>query len=316
MKTIFYSGKAVTVSYLNSAQYLGPSNPGVVFVPNPINDWEYPLLKSTSLDLPDLGAYFVTTTANQVIDGTKAFTSIPEFPASTLTAGLQGVNVTRLATDLTTLNTALSSQIQVNNAALNAGISAIAADLNTNYVSLATTQTITGAKTFTDIKIAAAPTGPLTPISLGYFDSNAVQLLGNQTIGGTKTFVDIQVPAPNAANDAVNLAFLQAALTNNPQVSANCLKIGNIQIIFGKTTVAGSWTSGGFLTTGNISYTTFAPNASNFTSITGYSAVVDRAVIVQIIPDLTDVKFFADLPAGIQPQPNDGVIGFIIFGTI
>lgn len=253
MKTIFYSGKAVTVSYLNSAQYLGPSNPGVVFVPNPINDWEYPLLKSTSLDLPNLGAYFVTTTANQSIDGTKAFTSIPEFPASTLTAGLQGVNVTRLVTDLTALNTALSSQIAANNVALNAGISAIAADLNTNYVSLATTQAITGAKTFTAIKIPATPIGPLEPISLGYFDSNTVKLTGNQTITGTKTFVDIQVPNPNAAGDAVNLGTMQtanAAINNSIEAMVTSIPAGvtldnSYKIQAGTVTTTGNIGAGG-----------------------------------------------------------------------
>lgn len=318
-KTIFYSGKAVTVSYLNSAQYLGPSNPGVVFVPNPINDWEYPLLKSTSLDLPNLGAYFVATTANQSIDGTKIFTSIPEFPASTLTTGSQGVNVTRLVTDLTALNTALSSQIAANNATLNAGISAIAADLNTNYVSLSTAQAITGTKTFTDIKIPATPTGPLAPISLGYFGSNAVQLVGDQTIDGTKTFTTSpQVPNPDSGGDAVNYQTLLNAVGGliNPTVNGGCIKLGNIQIVFGTTAIYGDWGAGGALTTGYSSYANYAPTASAFQSIGGGSAVCDRLVTIQASLTTTGVDFIADSPNNVTPQPADGFILWVVFGYI
>jgi hypothetical protein len=350
-KTIFAPGRAVSTTWLNGSQYLGPANPGVVFVANPVNDWEYPLLKGTSIDLPDFAQYFVARSGAQSIDDVKTFTSIPVFPTSIQTTGLQGVNVTRLNTDLNSLSGTLTAAFTAQNAINTAAISALTTNLNTNFVTLATTQSITGAKNFTDLQTSAPtlPANPVTlqyfndfgvrnsgdqtvngiktftslkipniptvaadPVNLFYFNDNAVTLSSNQTINGTKTFSDIQVPTPNSTNDAVPLAFLQAAIASTATV--NCLKFGNFQIIFGITPITGVWSAGGPLTTGSSNYITYAPSMSAFTSITAYGATCNRLVAVQMEPSLTNLNFFADA-VGPVAQPDDGLIGWFVSGT-
>jgi hypothetical protein len=256
-KTIYWSGKAVSTNWLNSSQYLGPSNPGVAFVANPIGDWEYPLLKGASLDLTDFANYFVARSGNQQIAGVKSFTSIPEFPTSVLATGNQGVNVSRLSTDLSTLSVGLSAQIASNNATNVAAIAALSTDLNTNFVTLATTQAITGTKNFTNISVPATPSIGTSPISLTYFDTKAVQVTGNQAIAGTKTFADIKVPNPSSSGDAVNLAYLLGALApNSLTLSGNTIQFANgLKIVFGFQTGGGGGQAQAFSFPVTFSYT-------------------------------------------------------------
>lgn len=149
-KRIYFSGRSVTVDWLNASQYLGPSNPGVVFVSNPVNDFEYPLLKASSFDLTNIQNYFVATTTSQTVDGEKTFLVPPKVPNTTATTGTQAVNIDRLNTDLTNLNTLLSTTF-------NAGLTALTNNLVTNYATLGTTQSITGKKTFTQAPIVPEP---------------------------------------------------------------------------------------------------------------------------------------------------------------
>jgi len=335
-KTIFHPGKSVTTTWLNGSQYLGPSNPGVVFVPNPVNDWEYPLLKGTSVDLLDFSQYFVARSGDQSIDDVKTFTSIPTFPTSTQSTGLQGVNVTRLITELTTLTTAFNNSLA-------------------GYVTLGTNQTISGTKTFSALEVPLVPIGPTSPVSLQHFDDNAVKNTGNQTINGTKSFADIQVPAnptgltapvslqyfqdnavintgtqtvngaktfanlllpdPTAPTQAVNKQTLDAALAALIPVTKtnNNINFGNLQIVWGQTQIFGSWGAVGPLGTGVSNISAYAPGAAPFVQILSYSAVVDRLVPLQMLVSLTTVEFWADDLAS-APQPNDGTIAWIIIG--
>lgn len=218
-KVIFHPGRAVSTAWLNSSQYLGPSNPGVVFVANPINDWEYPLLKGASLDIPDLQGYFVTRTANQSIDGVKTFTSIPQFPAATQISGPQAVNIDRLNLDINTLNTTISDQISTINSQTIASINSTNTNLNTNFVTLSTNQAITGIKTFSNITVPITPLSAASPVALQYFNDNAVRLGGNQSIAGIKDFQQILVPVlPTLAQSPISRDYY---LDNTARLNAD-----------------------------------------------------------------------------------------------
>jgi hypothetical protein len=292
---------------------LGPSNPGVVFVANPTEDWQYPLLKAASLDLVNLGGYFVTTTGVQSVDGEKTFTTAPKVPTATLTSGLQVVNIDRLNSDLSANNATLNTAIT----GVATSVSTLSANITANYMSLSGTQTVTGAKTFNDIAVPLNPGAPNNPVSLQHYDNNTVKLAGDQTIAGEKTFsVSPQVPNPNSINDAVNYQTLQAMIgqITNPQVSQNCIKLGNIQIIFGSTPILGNWGAVGPLTTGPVNYNSVAPGMSPFQSIAGGSATCDRTVVVGAIFNNNDVIFNADeSPPGV---PANGTIKWVVFGYI
>ena len=333
-KTIFHPGKALTSQWLNSSQYLGPSNPGVVFVPNPVNDWEYPLLTGASFDLPNLQQYFVTRTANQAVDGVKTFTSIPEFPASTQLTGNQGVNTSRLSADLnelnttisdqivttntaltaqlTAFNTTLTGQIVTTNTALTAQIAAVSNNLATSYVNLATSQTVTGLKIFDNIEVPSSPAGLNSPISNSNFLSRAVILTTNQTIAGTKTFSSSpKVPNPVSGLDAVNIQTLLSqigALTDVNTNSSSYIVIGNLKILFGQTAITGSWTAGGQLTA------TQSIASSNMTSIITVYASINRLVFLSTAANLTDINFIGDGASGI-PNANNGLISWLVIGT-
>lgn len=333
-KTIFHPGKALTSQWLNSSQYLGPSNPGVVFVPNPVNDWEYPLLTGASFDLSNLQQYFVTRTANQVIDGVKTFTSILEFPASVQTSGNQGVNVTRLTADLAALNTAISDQIVTTNTALTAQlatfnttlagqivatntaltaqITTVSNNLATNYVTLATNQTVTGLKIFDNIEVPSSPAGLNSPISNSHFLSKAVILTTNQTIAGTKTFSSSpKVPNPTSGLDAVNIQTLLSqigALTSVNTNSSSYITIGNLKILFGQTAITGTWAAGGQLTA------TQSIAGANLSSIIAAYGSIDRLVFLSTSANLTDINFVGDGASGL-PTPNNGTISWLVIGT-
>lgn len=207
-RTIFHPGKALTTSWLNSSQYIGPSNPGVVFVSNPTEDWQYPLLKTTSLDLPNFSQYFVATTGNQSIDGIKSFTSIPTFPTSTAITGNDGVNITRLTTDLETTRASIVDEISTIASDNTAAISVLSTNLNTNFVTLAGGQTITGAKTFDNILVPNTPVVGSSPISLQHYTANTVLTNGDQSIQGTKYFENLTIPlTPALPENPVSLQF-------------------------------------------------------------------------------------------------------------
>lgn len=302
-KTIFHPGRAVTTSWLNASQYLGPSNPGVVFVSNPINDWEYPLIQTASLDLPDLQNYFVTRSANQLIDGVKTFSSIPEFPESTQASGAQGVNVNRLNTSLGALATALNSSITT-----------LSTDLNTNFVTLATNQTLTGTKNFTSLTVPVTPAGPTAPIAKQYYEDNTVLLTGAQTIMGTKTFADIQVPSPNSNADAVNLGYLLGALATAPVISTNCIKFGNIQMVYGILTVTSDWNAGGVVQLLDNYYSVISPDMSPFTNISAFNVCSDRLLVYKVTPTLTFINIEADVANPSIPQPNGANVSYWVIG--
>lgn len=321
-KTIFHPGKAVTTKWLNASQYLGPSNPGVVFVANPINDYEYPLLKASSFDLPDIFGYFVGTTSDQTINGEKTFLISPKVPTATNSSGTQVVNIDRLNSDIALNNAAFNLAINNTNASINTtntNLSNLSNSIAANYVGLVGTQTISGNKTFNNINVPLNPTNGLSPVCLTYFDNNTLKLNENQTVNGTKTFTTSpQVPNPDSGGDAVNYQTLLNAVGSliNPNVSGGCIKLGPIQIVFGTTTINGNWQAGGALSTGSSPYGAYAPSASAFQSIGGGSAVCDRLVTFQAIFDNNGVAFYADEPNNVTPQPANGLIRWVVFGYI
>jgi hypothetical protein len=313
-KTLFHPGKAVTTTWLNSSQYFGPSNPGVVFVANPINDFEYPLLKANSFDFTDVRSYFVATTTNQTVDGEKTFLVSPKVPTATLTSGTQAVNINRLNTDLAALNTSISTTTAAN-------LASAIAPINTalsNVVNLSGAQTVTGAKTFDDIRVPLTPGLANSPVSLDFYNQETVTLTDAQTIAGVKTFSSpAKVPNPIAGLDAVNLQTLNSLFggINNPQVSNGCIKIGNIQIVFGNFPVFGTWNSTGPLSASH-TYTASAPNMSPFTSVVGGGGSLDRLSVTQFNFSNTGVTFIGDTANTANPQPNDGTVFFVVFGYI
>jgi hypothetical protein len=311
-KTVFFPGRAVTVKWLNSSQYLGPSNPGVVFVANPINDYEYPLLKASSFDLPDIFGYFVGTTSDQTVNGEKSFLISPKVPTATNSSGTQVVNIDRLNSDIALNNAAFN--LAINNT--NTNLSNLSNSIAANYVGLAGTQTITGNKTFNTINVPITPAAGTSPVSLNYFDSNVVSLNNDQTVNGTKTFsASPQVPTPDSGNDAVNYQTLLNAVSGliNPNVSGGCIKLGPIQIVFGFFQVTGDWQAGGEVT-GSVNYSGVAPNMSPFTSISGASSDVDRLVITRVSYSNTTISWAGDSPGGNISQPPNGIVRFIVIG--
>jgi hypothetical protein len=302
-KVIFHPGRSVSTRWLNASQYLGPSNPGVVFVANPINDWEYPLIKAESLDLSDMQSFFVTRSANQSIDGVKTFSSIPEFPKSTQVNGSQAVNVDRLNTDLGVLATTSA-----------AALAALSTNLNTNFVTLATNQSLTGTKNFASLTVPVTPAGPTAPIAKQYYDDNTVQLTGAQTINGTKTFTDIQVPSPNSSGDAVNLGYLLGALATAPVVTQNCIRFGNVQIVYGTLTVTNNWGAGGVVSLANNLYTAISPSMANFSYISAFNVCSDRLLVYKVTATLTEITIEADEANPSIPQPSGGNISYWVIG--
>jgi hypothetical protein len=285
-KTIFHPGKALTSKWLNSSQYLGPSNPGVVFKANPVNDWEYPLLKATALDLVNFNQYFVSATTNQTLGGLKNFTTIPTFPTATATSGTQAVNID-----------------YINNA---------------GFVRLTTDQTVSGVKTFTDLRNVT--TGSLVPdsvVNVNYFNQYAVDRINHQTVMGKKTFTEVPiVPAPTAPNEVANKQYVDIAIQSQGiSYSQNCVKVGNIQTIYGTSVITGAWNSQGALDTGDVYYNTVAPSALPFTNIISASSCIDRLVHLATEASLTKIKVIGD--SFNSPYPaNDGLVRWSVTGYV
>lgn len=227
-KTFFAPGKPLTSTWLNGSQYFGSISPGITFTSNPINDWQYPLLLSTSIDVADFSNTFVARSGNTIIDGIKTFTSIPVSPTPSLAtlSGTQVVNIdyfqgalsNRLASEsyVTTGTTqTISGQktfadIRVPSIPFfpDQPISKSYAD--TSYIDTTTTQNITGQKTFASIKVPLTPSSTNDPVSLQYFNNSAVKTTGNQVISGTKTFDDPRVPlTATTTNSAVSKSHLE-----------------------------------------------------------------------------------------------------------
>lgn len=239
-KRFFFPGKVVTSEWLNKSQFYGPGNPGVIFTANPANDWEYPLLKTTSIDLPDFSSTFVRVNGNVTVNGIKTFTNSPIVPtvSSLITTGQQAANIdyvnTAIVDSLTnsgfvTLGTVQTitgiktlDDVRVPATPLFAN-SPVAKDyLDNFYVDIQNAQSITGEKTFTSIKVPSTPADNNDPISKLYLESNYVDISNPQTITGVKTFNDISVPlTPNSAADPVSFTYWATNtvdLTNNQAI--------------------------------------------------------------------------------------------------
>jgi hypothetical protein len=285
-KTIFHPGKALTSKWLNSSQYLGPSNPGIVFKANPVNDWEYPLLKATALDLVNFNNYFVSATTNQTLGGLKNFTTIPTFPTATATSGLQAVNIDYLN--------------------------------NAGFVRLTTDQTVSGVKTFTDLRnVTTQPLVPDSVVNIAYFDLKGVTINDDQTIFGSKTFNQVPIiPAPTISSHATNKQYVDNAIqAQGLSQSQNCVKVGNIQTIYGTSVITGAWNSQGALDTGDVYYNTVAPSALPFTNIISASSCIDRLVHLATEASLTKIKVIGD--SFNSPYPaNDGLVRWSVTGYV
>jgi hypothetical protein len=277
-KTIFHPGKAVTTKYLNSAQYLGPTNPGVVFKANPINDYEYPLLKAESINLNDFSNYFVSTTANQAVGGFKAFDTIPTVPTSVNTSGNQVANV---------------QYVQ---------------DLAGGAVKTIGDQTITGLKTFQEIKVPTTPDTPASPVPLGWFYDNAVLKTGSQFIQGNKNFSGpVEIPYSAVGNNAVNNDRLNTRLSTIPVISVTqgCIQIGNLQIISGQSTFNGDLNAFGAVTFPLQTFRNFCPAMKDFTYIISVVGNATALMAVQMVLE-TDNKGFKVIGDNVNSvvQPN------------
>jgi hypothetical protein len=251
---------------LNGSQYLGPSNPGVVFKANPLNDWEYPQLRADSLDLNNLAGFFVTATTNQVITGTKTFTSIPIIP----TASNVGTNLQQA-----TNREYVSTEIGIATSAINAAING--------------DQIVTGNKNF----------------------------VGNNVHGGFNEFTGItRVPYSTLNTDAVNGQRLSDAIDSKIRVTGNCVRVGNIQTIYGSCLFTGQWAAGGNLSISPQPYTNYAANMQPFTSVISCSSSLDRLAVLQTIYDITAIAFVADTPSGFTPQPDNGIVSWQVVGYV
>lgn len=285
-KTIFHPGKALTSKWLNASQYLGPSNPGIVFKANPINDFEYPLLKATALDLVNFNQYFVSATTNQPVSGVKAFTAIPTIPTATATSGLQAVNIDYL-------NTA-------------------------GFVKLTANQTVSGTKTFTDLRnLQTQSYVQDSVVNIAYFNEYAVTTINNQTVAGVKTFSEpLQIPGPTIPAHAANKQYVDALVRSlGLSQSQNCYKVGGIQTVMGSAFITGAWATQGPLDTGDIFFNTIAPGMQPFTQILSASSCIDRLVLLSTEVNLNKIRLFGE--AFNSPFPaNDGIVRWTVSGYV
>jgi hypothetical protein len=199
IKTPFYTGKAVTTDWLNSSQYFGPGNPGIIFVANPLNFWEYPLLNTQSIDVSDFDGRYITKQGNVTISGIKDFTNSPTAPTP--------------APGDTSFNLATTAFVagEINNAITNGG-----------FVDLTSAQIITGFKTFNAIKVPLNPGFADSPVALQYLDTNYVDVSTSGNIAGIKTFSNSpEVPTPTTGPAATPKSYVdglistvQTAITN------------------------------------------------------------------------------------------------------
>jgi hypothetical protein len=316
MKTFFDYNTPVSATWFNVVNGVRLRFDGDPANPEGLVDGQYLPIRLQDLD-PAVFNNRPTTdsvvllTGNQSIGGNKIFTSPVKIAP--------GVN------DDEAVN-----RLQLNNAII--GLETNIGALGTAAVLLATDQTIGGVKTFSNPVVAAAAINGNQAIVKSQLDAatialndailalNAatVKLTTAQTIAGEKTFtVSPQVPNPDSGNDAVNYATLLSAIASNTNVSTSngCIKIGNIQIVFGSLLVFGYWQAIGTIST-NINYIDVAPNMSTFNSIVGGSASVNRMAIFTSNFDNDNFQFEGDVPAGAYAQPNDGLIRFIVVGYI
>jgi hypothetical protein len=296
LKYPFYPGKAVTTQWLNESQYFGPSAPGISFVQNPIDFWQYPLLTTDSIDVANFANAFVLKGGNITITGTKTFSTSPQVPTPTVGDSSNKAASTEFVA------VAVSSAVS-----------------GGNFVDLASTQTLTGFKTFQNIAVPLVPSFPNSPISFDYADNNYVSVTGNENVGGIKIFGSSpQIPNPVGNLGAVNQQSLVASLSSLllPDVAAGVIKLGNIQIVFGTTVINGAWVAGGPLTTGSIPYTTYAPTMDPFVSIGGGGSAIDKEVVWRSNFGLTSLSFTGDIPGGFPVPSNNGTIRWVVFGYI
>jgi hypothetical protein len=251
-----------------------------------VNDWEYPLLKATALDLVNFNNYFVSATTNQTLGGLKNFTTIPTFPTATATSGLQAVNIDYLN--------------------------------NAGFVRLTTDQTVSGVKTFTDLRnVTTQPLVPDSVVNIAYFDLKGVTINDDQTIFGSKTFNQVPIiPAPTISSHATNKQYVDNAIqAQGLSQSQNCVKVGNIQTIYGTSVITGAWNSQGALDTGDVYYNTVAPSALPFTNIISASSCIDRLVHLATEASLTKIKVIGD--SFNSPYPaNDGLVRWSVTGYV
>lgn len=217
LKSLFFPGKVLSSDFLNSSQYYGPAAPGVAFKANPTEFWEYPLLKTSSVDFTDFSSQFVTAQGNSSIQGIKQFSSSPLVPTpNTLDSSAQVANTEYVQNEITS------------------------AFLANPLVDLASTQTITGFKTFQNIAVPTTPNFPNSPLSKSFFDSNAVLTSGNQTIAGVKVFAEpVQVPNPINSGDAVNKAVTDILGTSINSLLASVA--ANTALLSGLTVTQGTY---------------------------------------------------------------------------
>lgn len=190
-KIIFQAGTAVTARWLNASQFLGPGNPGVVFKANPTNDWEYPLLTTNSINVSNFSNSFLSKNSNATVGGIKTFSASPLIPTpSSLADVLSAVNIDYV-------NTYVSGSLAA-----------------ANFVDIGSVQTITGIKTFNDLRVDITPDFADSPISRQYAVDNLVAVTGNQNISGTKSFADCRVTPPTEADDATPKSWVENLVTS------------------------------------------------------------------------------------------------------
>jgi hypothetical protein len=221
LKTPFYPGRAVTTEFLNSSQFFGPGNPGISFVANPLNFWEYPLLDLTNLDTNSLDARYITKGGNVSITGTKTFLSAPRVPDQVLGTSDSSAANTQFVID------------EINSSITSGG-----------FVDLGSTQIITGLKTFVAIRVPLVPLFVDSPVSLSYSSLNFVHNTGNENIAGTKTFGNSpQVPTPLLAPDATPKSYVDGlnGLLSGLISTLQTQMLAVLAVVTGLTFVSGSY---------------------------------------------------------------------------
>lgn len=144
-------------------------------------------------------------------------------------------------------------------------------------------------------------------------EAATVKLTTDQTIYNTKTFANSPIVPPGSVpGAAVNFAQFSSLLL--PYSNTGVIKIGNQQIVYGRTFVNGDWSAGGAVNI-NINFSSHSPTYSQFISIPSLQVSTDRLLAIQTQPNTTGFNLILDQANAIY-QPNDAFICWSAFGTI
>jgi len=146
--------------------------------------------------------------------------------------------------------------------------------------------------------------------------SGLATLNNDQTITGVNTFTKpVQIANAVGGFDAVNLNQLNMNLSERSNWKEGVVRIGPIQIIFGRTIVYGEWQAPGSVYA-DISYASSAPGYTVFTSPPTVTASPDRLLIYGVSANVDRFNVQLDSPGGNIFQPNDCILCWTAIGYV